>query len=260
MKKNNLLAPLIFFLMSLIGGALGARLTSTPIIEQTHREEYSIADVVKKVNPAVIHIVATKNLTLGQNRSLLDKNPKQLLEIGGGTGFIVSKEGLVLTSHHVVNDTEADYSAVLTDGRTFKLSIVHNDPIHDVSLVKLSEKDGSTPSNLPMTTLDDSDELQVGQQVIAIGNAMTENQNTVTAGIISAKGRSIQAGGLQGSEVLSNLLQTDTAINPGNSGGPLFNLAGQVIGMITALAPEANKISFAIPSNDLRSILETENK
>jgi serine protease Do len=175
--------------------------------------------------------------------------------VGGGSGFIISESGMILTNKHVVEDPEADYTVVLSDGREYKATIISRDTLNDIAVAQLMSDDEI--ANLPTVKLGSSTDLKVGQQVVAIGNALAEYQNSVTTGIISAKGRDIVAGTLSRPESLINLLQTDTAINPGNSGGPLVNLNGEVIGVNTAVASGAEGIGFAIPIDDIVAIIES---
>jgi len=190
----------------------------------------------------------------------------------------VEPDGLAITNKHVVNDQSADYSAVLRDGTEYDVEVISRDPLNDLAVIQLHKKNGTDenkdrrtgderdfgkkPEDLARVSLGDSDAVKVGQRVLAIGNARGEYENTVTAGIISATGREIQAsdGSGQFRETLSGLLQTDAAINFGNSGGPLINLAGQVIGVNTAVDAAANGIGFAIPINELKPVVQSVQK
>jgi serine protease Do len=177
-------------------------------------------------------------------------------KVGGGTGFIVTADGLVLTNRHVVADENASYTVIVNDSTEYDAEVVSRDTINDIAVVRIKDKDGKAVSGLPVVTLGDSTKIQIGQKVIAIGNALAEYENSVTTGVISAKGRSIQAGtGSGDSENLINLIQTDAAINPGNSGGPLVNLNGEVIGINTAMASGAQGIGFAIPISDVAPLI-----
>jgi serine protease Do len=170
---------------------------------------------------------------------------------GAGTGFIIKSTGLIVTNKHVVSD-QATYKVLTSDGKSYDPEIVAVDPLNDLALLKINA------SGLKAVTLGDSDKLKAGQQVIAIGNALGEYQNTVTRGIVSAIGRTITAGGSDGtSEQLEGVIQTDATINPGNSGGPLINLAGQVIGINTAMDSQGSQIGFAIPINSVKSALDS---
>jgi serine protease Do len=172
-------------------------------------------------------------------------------KVGGGTGFIVSSDGLIITNKHVVSDPKAEYTVYLNDGRKFKAEVLALHPTDDLALIKISA------NNLPTLVLGDSDKVKIGQFVIAIGNALGEFQNTVSFGVISGLRRSITASDRSGNvERLEGLIQTDAAINFGNSGGPLINLKGEVIGVNTAIAGGAENIGFAIPINRAKKMIE----
>jgi serine protease Do len=174
-------------------------------------------------------------------------------EEGIGTGFIVDSEGLILTNSHVVDSRDGEYSVVMKDGQTYDVQKVHLDQIQDIAILEIDAE------NLPTVVLGDSDQLKVGQRAIAIGNALGRFQNTITVGVVSGIGRAINASAGFGtsSTAYDSVIQTDAALNPGNSGGPLLNSAGQVIGMNVATTPGADNISFAIPVNTLKPLLDT---
>ncbi|MBI4101559.1 MAG: trypsin-like peptidase domain-containing protein, partial [Candidatus Nealsonbacteria bacterium] len=184
-------------------------------------------------------------------------------EIGGGTGFIVSSDGLILTNKHVILDDEADYTVLTNDGKKFPAKVLAKDPVQDLAILKIDQektidRDGKFSINqFPTLVLGDSEKLQTGQTVIAIGNALGEFQNTISVGVISGLGRTISAssGGLV--ETLEDVIQTDAAINKGNSGGPLLNLNGEVIGINTAMSVEGENIGFAIPINKAKRDIES---
>lgn len=233
--------------------------------------ENSVIEVSKIVSPAVVSIIATKEVTTFYqdpfsfffNDNLLspfkspntDKKSITQQQKSGGSGFIINKDGLVVTNKHVVADEKADYTVILSNGKEYKAEIVSKDPIDDFAVIKLLD----IKEDLPTVVIGDSDDMQIGQFVVAIGNALAEFQNSVTFGVISAKGRNLVAGNSNGlsKEQLSGLFQTDTAINPGNSGGPLVNLNGEVIGINTAIASNAQNIGFAIPINKLKGSLKS---
>jgi serine protease Do len=229
-------------------------------------ESSAVIDVVKKATPAVVSIVVSKNIPqmqaydpFGSFFGIVPQAPAQnsqpnIQQVGAGSGFIITPDGLILTNKHVVADTAASYTVILNDGQKFDASVVARDPVNDIALVQIKA------SNLPTLTLADSSTLQLGQQVVAIGNSLGQFQNTITSGIISGIGRNIEAGSRTGSEQLDGVIQTDAAINPGNSGGPLLNSAGQVIGVNTATSREGQLVSFAIPSNDARVAVESYQK
>ncbi len=206
--------------------------------------ENAIASVVEKVSPSVVSIVT--NTT---RQTLFGAAQQQ----AAGTGIILSKDGYILTNNHVVASA-SKIEVVTTDGTTYSdVELVGADPLNDISYLKVKNVTDLQPAELG-----DSSTLRVGQQVIAIGNALGQFQNTVSSGIISGKGRPLTAGGEESgsSESLTDLLQTDAAINPGNSGGPLLNYSGQVIGINTAVASNAEGIGFAIPVNATKGTLK----
>jgi serine protease Do len=182
-------------------------------------------------------------------------------EQAAGTGIILSKNGYIITNKHVVPDGTTDISVTLNNGTTYNnVQVVARDPSDDLAFLKVNGVD-----NLQPASIGNSDTVTVGQEVLAIGNALGQYQNSVTHGIISGIGRPVEASDESGdsSESLENLLQTDAAINPGNSGGPLVNTAGRVIGIDTAVDSSAQGIGFAIPINEakglINSILSTGN-
>lgn len=211
-----------------------------------------ISEVAEKVSPSVVSIT-----TQGLSRESVFGS--RVTE-GAGSGIIISKDGYILTNKHVIPEGTTGVTVIATDGTEYTdVSVIGRDSINDLAFLKVRNV-----SNLTQAQIGDSTSVKVGQKVIAIGNALGEFQNTVSSGIISGLGRPVQAGlGGTGSAVenLENLFQTDTAINPGNSGGPLLNLNGEVIGINTAVAQNAEGIGFAIPINDarglIRSVIET---
>ena len=214
------------------------------IITQT---ENDIASVVAKVAPSVVSIT-----TQSQARTYYGVAEQE----GAGTGIIVSSDGYILTNNHVIDGAKT-VSVVLSDGTRYdSVKVIGNDPLNDVAFLKIADVD-----DLPAAELGSSSSVRVGQQVVAIGNSLGQYQNTVTSGIISGTGRPVSAQSGTTIENLTDLLQTDAAINPGNSGGPLLNMSGQVVGMNTAIAADAQGIGFAIPINGikgmLKSVLET---
>ena len=208
--------------------------------QTTVQTEASIAKVAAEVSPSVVSI-STKTDNLLTTRQ------------GAGTGIIMSEDGYVVTNKHVVkNSTSA--TVTTSDGVIYdQVEIVGGDPLNDVAFLKIKNA-----SKLKPAQLGDSSSLQIGQSVLTIGNTLGEYQNTVTSGIVSGLGRPIAAATQSGSsaESLTDLVQTDAAINPGNSGGPLVNMAGQVIGINTAIVNNAQGIGFAIPINAIKGILD----
>lgn len=215
------------------------------ITQEVVQEESEVINVVDKVSPAVVSVVV-KTLNYDPYTGPISD------ESGIGTGFIVDKGGLIVTNSHVVSDVNGLYSVVLKNGTSYEVEKIHMDKQNDLAILEVSARD------LPTTIFGDSDKLKVGQKAIAIGNALGQFQNTVTVGVVSGIGRSITASDGFGTEqkLYESVIQTDAAINPGNSGGPLLNIAGQVIGINVATSTRADNISFAIPVNSLKPILE----
>lgn len=210
-------------------------------------DEESIAAVAKAVSPSVVSILTTTS-------QVSRFYNQQYEQEGAGTGMIVSSNGYILTNKHVVDGADK-VTVVLTDGTTYdNVEVLGSDPLNDVAFLKIKNV-----KDLPAVTLGDSKTTRIGQSVVAIGNALGQYQNTVTSGIISGTGRPVTAssdGTSEGeSENLTDLLQTDAAINSGNSGGPLLNLKGQVIGINTAVASDAQSIGFAIPISATKGLL-----
>ncbi|HSX24730.1 MAG TPA: trypsin-like peptidase domain-containing protein [Candidatus Andersenbacteria bacterium] len=179
----------------------------------------------------------------------------QKQEIGGGSGFIVSGDGLIITNKHVVEQDVADYTVFLNDGTEYSAKVIAKDPVNDIAVIKIDAH------NLPFLQFADSNSLQVGQTAIAIGNALGEFRNTVSTGVVSGLSRSITAGDDLGQpEQLDEVIQTDAAINPGNSGGPLLNLGGYVIGVNVAIAQGSQNIGFALPANIVKNVVTSVEK
>ncbi len=234
-------------------GWLGFEKSSTPITflndgtdgNSANFTEGSIADIAEKVSKSVVSIVTSTKTTnfFGQSYDAA----------AAGTGIIVTSDGYVLTNKHVINGANK-VTVVLDDGTTYEdVKVVTTDPMNDVAFLKIDGVSDLTPAKLG-----DSKTISVGQQVIAIGNALGEYQNTVTAGIISGTGRSVTASDGSGynTETLSDMIQTDAAINSGNSGGPLVNAAGEVIGINTATSTTAENMGFAIPISSVKGMLK----
>ncbi|MBI2670171.1 MAG: trypsin-like peptidase domain-containing protein [Candidatus Yanofskybacteria bacterium] len=169
-----------------------------------------------------------------------------------GSGFIASPDGLIVTNKHVIDAGKGELFAITEDGVKHKIKVLSRDPDKDLAIIKI---DGS---NLPFLTLGDSDKLENGRTVIAIGNALGKFANTVSRGVISNLSRSVAVGNANGKQLarLDKLIQTDVAINSGSSGGPLLNLQGEVIGINTAIVDGAKNISLAIPANQVKLALE----
>ena len=267
MKDNKIYTPVVIIALILIiiaavtGGALAERLfgikpldkllgeqpqVRTDVTQKILKEESLVIDIAEQVSPSVV----TVSVKTPQQR-VLQFNPFGGFQerIQGGedqdiaTGFVVSKDGLIVTNKHVVSDPNGEYKIIDNDGNEYEVTEVNRDPTNDVAILKVDA------SNLKPVELGDSDNLKAGQFAMAIGTALGEFRHTVTTGVISGLGRGITAGSVYGGYVerLDNVIQTDAAINPGNSGGPLLNSAGQVIGVNVAVVQGAENIGFAIP-------------
>ena len=236
----------------LILGWLGYQKSTTPVTylgsgtdgNAANFTEGSIAEVAEKVSKSVVSIVTSTKTTdfFGQNYDAS----------AAGTGVIVSPDGYILTNKHVA-DGSSKVTVILDDGTSYEnVKVIATDPLNDIAFLKIDDVSG-----LPAATLGDSKTITVGQQVVAIGNALGQYQNTVTSGIISGVGRSVTASDESGRnvETLSDMIQTDAAINSGNSGGPLVNAAGQVIGINTATSASAENMGFAIPISSVKGML-----
>jgi serine protease Do len=230
-------------------------------------EKSPIVEVAKKVCPAVITIVISRDLPkvegfyffpFGGQEFVFPKikKGKEKTKIGGGSGSIVSDDGYILTCNHVVGDPEADYTVIIDPKHKYSAKILAKDPLVDIAILKINEK------NLPYLELGDSNKIDLGETVIAVGNPLGEFEDTISAGIVSGLSRKITAyGGIPFKTTsLRGLIQTDAAINPGNSGGPLVDMEGKVIGINTAMVMGAQNIGFAIPINYAKKILEEVRK
>ena len=232
-------------------------------------DEQKMIATIKKVMPAVVSIAAERRLKdleremphelysflpgrHGAKRSLriadILSDGRGMVDVGGGSGFVVSPDGLILTNKHVVADPKADYTVILDDGRRLPAEVLSRDPVNDVAILHIAA------TRLPAVPFAKSDRLDLGTQVIAIGNALGIFKNTVSAGIVSGLSRAISAkeDEKKPPHELRGLIQTDAAINPGNSGGPLVNLKGEAVGVNTAMVSNAENISFAIPISAAR--------
>ncbi len=234
-------------------------------------EKSPIVKIVKKCSPAVISIIIAKNLPNLENfpdffpflpfgfdpKELYKQIPPEMfdehgrIKVGGGSGFIISSDGFILTNKHVVVDPKADYTVVMCEGKKFHAKVVARDPINDVAILKIEGED------FPHIELGESSDLELGQTVVAIGNALGQFQNTVSTGIVSGLSRHItaQSGADGQQQELRGVIQTDAAINPGNSGGPLVDINGEAIGINSAVVFGAQNIGFAIPINAAKKAL-----
>lgn len=254
------------------GPALRVPETQTPPQEPATDHEAKIISVVQTASPAVVSIIATKDLPVLE-QYFVNPSPRddffnnffgpfdlripqyrqkgtEKREVSGGTGFIISQDGMIITNRHVVDIEGAEYTVLTNEGQRIAAEVLARDPVQDIAVVKIDKR------GLPALALGDSDGAQPGQTVIAIGNALGEFQNTVSVGVISGLKRTITAGGAGTSETIEDAIQTDAAINRGNSGGPLLNLHGEVIGINTAIVIGSQNVGFAIPVNAAKKAVE----
>ena len=269
------LAALILFAGGTAGSYIATRYTlgESGVVKETNPAGEAVASlpaagdvknplvsIVKRSSPAVVNIDVESMVTQQpimnpfQGHPFFDEffgeeffgpqQPRKVPRRGKGSGFIVSKDGYILTNNHVVEDAEK-IRVTMLDGRTFDAKKIGQDPTFDLAVIQIEAKD------LPFLPLGDSDATEVGEQVVAIGNPYGFG-STVTAGIVSAKNRTLQAPGVN----FQGFLQTDAAINPGNSGGPLIDMNGSVIGINTAIIPYAQGIGFAIPIDMAKQVMD----
>lgn len=231
----------------------------------TIQEESGVTAAVEKVRSSVVSVIASREVVAnngaydpffdyytGPSSDFDEQGETELQQVGGGTGFFISSDGLILTNKHVVDDDSVTYSVFDVDGNEYPAEILAKDPTQDLAILKIEG------DNFPVAELGNSDALEPGQSVIAVGNSLGEYSNTVTKGVVSGLGRSITASGSNGyPQTIENVIQTDAAINPGNSGGPLVNIEGQVIGINTAIDVSGQLIGFAIPINDAKKDVQT---
>lgn len=288
MKKDQpwgrTITIILFFVVlggSFLGGAIADRLfvirpldyfisrggnfrTDSPqtITQKILQEESVVIDVTEEASDSVVTVAITKEQQISDSffldpfgvfgQQFLPYSGKtETIERDIGTGFVVDKEGMIVTNKHVVSDLNAVYRIITKDDIEYEVGKIYRDPVNDIAILSVS-------AELHPIELGDSDNLKVGQFVVAIGTALGEFRHTVTTGVISGMGRGIEAGNGFGGfvEELDNVIQTDAAINPGNSGGPLLNSAGQVIGVNTAVSAAGENIGFAIPINVIKASLD----
>ena len=261
--KHRLMAMILLVLLSItfgfIGGFYGDKASKNPPQTQEAQkqavttESELISRVAQEVGDSVVSINVTSQ---GLRESFF--GTQSVAQRSAGTGIIIDSNGTVLTNRHVIPANARSVTLTLSDGTELpNVEVIgrtgDNDPL-DIAFLKITDKKGK---DLKPAKLGDSSKVDVGHKVIAIGNALGQFQNTVTSGIISGYGRSVEAGDESSSESLQNLFQTDASINQGNSGGPLVDINGEVIGINTAVAGDAENIGFAIPINDVQGLIKS---
>lgn len=240
------------------------------LVQQKSQQDLVTA-AVAKATPAVVSIIISKDIPqykvvyqnpfgddpFFQNSGIevpeyVPTGQSQSQEVGAGSGFIISADGYIVTNKHVVADDQASYTVLLSNGKQQTAQVVYKDANNDVAIIKIAG------NNYATINFDASNTLQLGQTVIAIGNALWQYNNSVSIGVISGLNRTIQASSADGSaETLSGVIQTDAAINPGNSGGPLLDLNGNAVGINVATVQGSSNISFSIPANVVKSIIKS---
>lgn len=256
--------------LGFLGGWLGSSSQENSLNNQSvynskqtviSNQSQAIAAVAKEVSPSVVSITA--NQATAPTTSLFGFSTGGGSSADSGTGIILSANGLIVTNHHVIPDGTTSVSVTLSDGTTYNnvqiVGTTSDSSSLDIGFLKINNLGNR---KLIPAVIGDSSQMTIGSSVVAIGNALGQFQNTVTSGIISGYGRSVQASDSSSSaeENLTDLFQTDAAINEGNSGGPLVNLSGQVIGINTAIASNSQNIGFSIPINDVTGLIQSVEK
>ncbi len=236
------------------------------------RENSQVVKTVRNVMPAVVSVVLTRKLEdlekeferahkRKSTQAHFNIPPEKvdahgMVEVGGGSGFIVDKRGIILTNRHVIEESNVAYSVITNDGKTYPATLLARDPVDDVAILSIVSN-----KSLPVVNLGNSNEIELGQTVLAFGNALGIFKNTVSMGLVSGLSRAVSAHAdpKAPAQEMRGLIQTDAAINPGNSGGPLVNIFGEVIGINAAVVAGAENISFAIPINAaVRDLLDVQ--
>jgi len=256
--KNKVLISSLIIISFLVGFGLAGIFDFNKKAEAGNLqldEQTATIMAIKKNMPAVVSILvydvsAVSTFDIGTGKESVSTEKKKL---GSGTGFLISSDGLIITNKHVVESAtsgKGDYKIILNSGKQYYAQLIGKDPLTDVAILKIFDK------NLPYIELGDSDKLNIGTSVMAIGNALGRYRNSATKGIISGLGRNLQATDANGnSSNLDNVIQTDAEINHGNSGGPLIDLNGKVVGINTAIDDAGSSIGFAIPINSVKNVI-----
>lgn len=251
------------FLILIIGVGIGSFLNLDFLNNRATADDLRLDDqeatirAISSAMPKVVSILVYEEKDYTEiDLSTGEQNKKQeKVKVGEGTGFIISPDGLILTNKHVVDASTkriAQLKVVLDNGSQYDANLIDKDPIHDLAVLQIGGND------FPYMELGNSDELQPGATVVAIGNSMGVYQNSATKGIVSGLGRALTASDNNGTtENFDNLIQTDAEINLGNSGGPLIDLYGRVVGVNVAVDKSGTAIGFAIPINDVRPAIQS---
>jgi serine protease Do len=226
-------------------------------------DEKKVVEIVKMIDPAVVSVVISKDLPVMEQSfeeieifngiKILAPTSreigKQKQKIGGGTAFFISEDGLMVTNNHVVVDPAAEYTVITNEGKTYTADVLTRNSELDLALLKVREA-----GKFPIIRLSNVPTVELGQTVIAVGNALGEFRNTVSKGIVSGLGRNVLA---ENNQNFTEIIQTDAAINSGNSGGPLVNTRGELIGVNFSAVMGAENISFAVPVTHVKKLLNS---
>ncbi len=266
MKRSIILAVVLTIILFGASAILKPSIPKTSVTEKVKvvSEDSIVIDAVKKVGQSVVTVVeqnpgGSSQVSFGPF-SVFDQ-PTQPQSQNIGSGFIVSKDGLIVTNKHVVSDNGVKYQIITSTDKKYDVQKIYRDPLNDIAILKIDPSQ-NLGQDLKPVEMGSSSKLQVGQFAIAIGTALGEFRNTVTTGVISGLGRGITAGSDFAGyiEQLDNVIQTSAAINPGNSGGPLLNSSAQVIGINTAVAISGQNIGFALPISVVKDSLKNFNE
>lgn len=222
-------------------------------------EESAVVDVAKIARESVVSVIISRDLSkLEKTQEKFDGlDPDTPIQIGSGSGFVVSQDGYIVTNRHVVEEANDDYTVVFDNGDILTAKVLARDTLLDIAIIKVEPTEP-----LKAISLGSSESLQVGQTAIAIGNSLGEFSNSVSKGIISGLGRTIVATNEDGTstDVLDEIIQTDASINQGNSGGPLLDINGNVIGVNVARSQDGENIGFSIPIDSVKFVLDSVQK
>ena len=268
---SRILIGLIILAISFGGGWLGAASygndSDTRAMAEQKKVVTSTANLVSSiagtVGESVVSVNVTSQSTSSSYGGFFGFGYGPYTQESAGTGVILSSDGLILTNRHVVPAGTTDVSVTLSDGTVLeKVKVIARTNARDTLDIAFLKVENDEGKKLIAAKLGDSSKMQVGDAVVAIGNTLGQFQNTVTSGIISGYGRSLVAGDESGggAENLDDMFQTDAAINQGNSGGPLVNMNGEVIGINTAIASDAQTVGFAIPINNVKGLIDNVKK
>ncbi|MDQ6985972.1 MAG: trypsin-like peptidase domain-containing protein [Candidatus Dojkabacteria bacterium] len=271
-KKILILLTLSIILLNLISGIVGGvggyflakELNTNPVNNVVEsnvsnidliNNESTIINVVEDVGDSVVSVIIRADTPKFSGFGYRSSETVER-QIGSGSGFLISEDGLIVTNRHVVSNENAKYSVILSNGEEVEATVLARDTLLDIAFLDIEG------NNYKPMQLGSSDDIKVGQTTIAIGNALGEFSNSVSTGIISGLKRNIIAGGSFGAsqELISDVIQTDASINPGNSGGPLLDINGKVIGVNVAVAADSENIGFAIPIDTVKDLIERLNE